>query len=215
MPFLVNLSGPDSELYEKSVYSFTNELIRTSKLGIEYLVIDLGSDMGLGKDNGINQILKSCQKAVDGFKSAYQKKLDVTVLLQNGWGTRNNLGIRLEKLREILDKLPTEGYGICLDTCHAFVSGYDLRTTDTCLKFIEEFDKTVGLDTIKFIHLNDSKMEIGSYFDSHEYIGLGVEGLKTIINHKSLRDLPMVMQIPYMSIEDQSEKLKDVRKLRS
>lgn len=58
-------------------------------------------------------------------------------------------------------------------------------------------------------------MEIGSYFDSHEYIGLGVEGLKTIINHKSLRDLPMVMQIPYMSIEDQSEKLKDVRKLRS
>lgn len=218
MPFLVNLSGPDSELYEKSVYSFTNELIRTSKLGIEYLVIDLGSDMGLGKDNGINQILKSCQKAVDDFKSAYQKKLDVTVLLQNGWGPRNNLGIRLEELREILDKLPTEGYGICLDTCHAFVSGYDLRTTDTCLKFIEEFDKTVGLDTIKFIHLNDSKMEIGSYFDSHEYIGLGkigVEGLKTIINHKSLRDLPMVMQIPYMSIEDQSEKLKDVRKLRS
>ena len=62
MPFLVNLSGPDSELYEKSVYSFTNELIRTSKLGIEYLVIDLGSDMGLGKDNGINQILKSCQR---------------------------------------------------------------------------------------------------------------------------------------------------------
>lgn len=218
MPHMPNLSGPDSETYEKSVNSFTNELARCSKLGIEYLVIDFGSDMGHGKENGIKQLIKSCEKGVDTFKSAYQKKLDVTVLLQNGWGPSNNLGIRLEELREILDKLPTKGYGICLNTCHAFVSGYDLRNTDACLKFIEKFDKIVGLDTLKFIHLNDSKMEIGSYFDSHEYIGLGkigVEGLKTIINHKSLRDLPMVMQIPYMSIEDQSDKLKDVRKLRN
>lgn len=218
MPYMPNLSGPDGELYEKSVNSFTNELIRTSKLGIKYLVIDLGSDRGHGKENGIKQLVKSCEMAADNFKSAYKKSFDVTVLLQNGWGSGNSMGTKIEDLREILDKLPSNVYGICIDTCHAFVSGYDLRTKNTCEKFIEEVDKLIGLDAIRLIHLNDSKMDIGTCFDSHEYIGLGkigVEGLKTIINHESLRDLPMVMQIPYMSIQDHSEKLKDVRKLRN
>jgi deoxyribonuclease-4 len=138
-------------------------------------------------------------------------------LLQNGWDSKNSLGTKLEGLREILEKLPSKAYCICIDTCHAFISGYDLRTRDTCNKFIEEFDKLIGLDTVKLIHLNDSKMEINSHLDSHEHIGLGkigVEGLKTIINHESLRDLPMVMQTPFMSIEDDTEKLKDVLKLR-
>lgn len=218
MPHITNLSGPDGELYEKSVDSFTNELIRTSKLGVKYLVIDLGSDMGHGKVNGIRQLIKSCEKGVDFFKSGYKNKLDVTILLQNGWGSRNSLGTKLEDIREILDKLPRKRYGICLDTCHAFISGYDLRTSETCNSFIDKLDRIVGIGTLKFIHLNDSKMEIGSQFDSHEYIGLGkigVEGLKTIINHKSLRDLPMVMQTPFFSIEDDTEKLKDVLKLRN
>jgi len=213
-----NLSSPDGELHEKSVSSFTNELIKTSKLGIEYLIIDLGSDMGHSKQNGIKQLIRSCETAVYTFKSAYKKKLDVTILLQNGWGFINSLGCTLEELREILDRLPSKGYGICLDTCHAFIAGYDLRTTKACLKFIENFDKTVGLYTLKLIHLNDSKSEIGSHVDGHEHIGLGkigVEGLKTIINHKSLRDLPMVMQTPFTSITDKTEELRKVIKMRT
>jgi deoxyribonuclease-4 len=218
MPYLPNLSGPDGELYEKSVNSFTNELIRTSKLGITYLVVDLGSDMGYGKDNGVNQLLKSFQRAVDYFKSTYQKKLDVTILLENGWASRNTLGTTLEDLRAILDKLPAKGYGICLDTCHAFISGYDLRTSENCNDFVNKLDNIVGLDTVKFIHLNDSKMDMDIGTDIHEHVGLGkigVEGLKTIVNMESLRDLPMVMQLTYMSIEDHSRKLKEVLKLRS
>jgi deoxyribonuclease-4 len=96
--------------------------------------------------------------------------------------------------------LPSKGYGICLNTCHELISGYDLRTSNRCNKFIEEFNKIVGLDTLKFIHLNDSKMEIGSHFDRHEFVGegkIGPEGLKIIINHKSTRDLPMVMQTTF------------------
>lgn len=112
MPHMPNLSGPDGELYEKSVNSFTNELIRCSKLGIEYLIIDLGSDTGHGKANGIKQLVKSCETGIDSFKSAYKKKFDVTILLQNGWGFINTLGCTLEGLKEILDRLPNKGYGV-------------------------------------------------------------------------------------------------------
>ena len=218
MPFIVNLSGPDGELHEKSINSFTNELIRTSQLGIRYLVVDIGSDMGHGKENGIKQLVKSCEKGIDSYRQAYRKNIDVTILLQNGWGSVNSLGSRLEDLREILDRLPHKWYGICLDTCHAFIAGYDLRTGDSCTKFIEELKKIVGLNAIKLVHLNDSKTDLGSHTDHHEHIGLGkigLEGLKTIINHKSLRDLPMVMQTPFTSIEDHGEKLKCVQKLRN
>jgi len=124
MPFLPNLSGPDGETYEKSIESFTNELIKCSILGIEYLITDLGSHLGKGKDNGIKQLVKSCESAVDKYKSIYDKKLNVTVLLENGWGSSNAMGSTLEELREILDKLPNKGYDVCLDTCHAFASFY-------------------------------------------------------------------------------------------
>lgn len=218
MPLMVNLSGPDGELHEKSIGSFTNELIRTSKLGIEYLVADIGSDMGHGKENGIKQFVNSCEKGIDNYKSAYKKKLDVTILLENGWASVNSLGSKLEDLREILDKLPDKKYGICLDTCHAFISGYDLRTSDSSAKFVEEINEIVGLDTIKLIHLNDSKHDLGSHSDYHERVGLGkigLEGLGTIINHSSLRDLPMIMQVPYYSEDDYSNDLKTVLKLRT
>jgi len=217
-----NLSGPNSEVYEKSVNSFTNELIKCSRLGIKYLIVNLASDRGHGKANGIKQLVKSCEKAVDNFKSSYSKNLNVTTLLQNSGGVGavqyNIIGRNLEELREILDKLPNKGYGICLDTCHAFASGYDLWTRDAYIKFIEKFDKKVGLENIKFIHLNDSMSEIGSNLDRHYHIGLGkirVEGLKTIINDNSLRDLPMVMEMPIDSIRDDSKNLEAVLKLRT
>jgi deoxyribonuclease IV len=127
------------------------------------------------------------------------------------------MGCTIEDLREILDRLPNKGYGTCLDTCHAFISGYDLRTKEACLNFIDKFDEIIGLKSLKFIHLNDSKMEIGSHDDRHEHIGLGkigVEGLKTIINHNSLRHLPMVMQTIPDSIRNHSEELEVVLKLR-
>lgn len=218
MPFIVNLSGPDGELHEKSINAFTNELIRTSQLGIGYLVADIGSDMGHGKENGIKQLVKSCEKGIDNYRQAYKKKIGVTILLQNGWGSVNSLGSRLEDLREILDRLPNKGFGICLDTCHAFIAGYDLRTRDSCTKFMEEFKKIVGLNAIKLVHLNDSKTDLGSHTDHHEHIGLGkigLEGLATIINHSTLRDLPMIMQVPIDSEEDYSKNLKTVLKLRT
>ena len=100
MPHIPNLSASDGEMYKKSVDSFTNELIRCSRLGIEYLIIDLGSDLGQGKDNGMKQLVKSCDLAVDNYKSTYNKKLNVTILLQNSAGQINTTGSSLEELRD-------------------------------------------------------------------------------------------------------------------
>lgn len=217
MPYLPNLSGPDGELFEKSLNSFTSELIRCSQLGIEYLVIHLGSHKEQGRDNGIKQLLKSCEKAVDNYKSTFKRKLDVTILLENSAGQKGSMGSKLEELGEILDKLSSKTYCICLDTCHAFASGYDLSTEEACARFISEFDKLVGLGVLKFIHLNDSKYEIGSHLDRHELVGhgrIGIAGFRTIINDKTIGNVPMVMEPQFVSIEEDAKNLAFVRKLR-
>ena len=217
MPYLPNLSGPDGETYRKSRKSFTDELIRCSQIGIEFLVIHLGSHMGRGKDNGIKQLLKSCEEAVDNYKSEFKRKLDVTILLENSAGQKGSIGSNLEELGEILDKLSSKTYCVCLDTCHAFASGYDLSTKESCKQFFMEFDETVGLEVLKFIHLNDSKYEIGSHLDRHELVGhgkIGIEGFKTIINHKIIGEVPMVMEPNVVSIEEDIKNLELVRKLR-
>jgi deoxyribonuclease-4 len=217
MPYLPNLSGPDGESYEKTQKSFTNELIRCSRIGIEFLVVHLGSHMGRGKNNGIKQLLKSCEEAVDNYKSAFKRKLDVTILLENSAGQKGSIGSKLEELGEILDKLSSKTYCVCLDTCHAFASGYDLSTEETCKQFFSEFDEIIGLEVLKFIHLNDSKYEIGSHLDRHELVGhgkIGIEGFKTIINHKIIRDIPMIMEPNFVSIEEDAKNLEFVRKLR-
>lgn len=217
MPYLPNLSRPDSEIYDKSKASFTNELIRCSRLGIEYLVIHLGSHQGQGKDNGTKQLLKSCDEAVDNYRSTFKRKLNVTILLENSAGQKDSIGSTLEDLRQILDKLSSKTYGLCLDTCHAFASGYDLKSPDACNKFMDKFDNIAGLGVLKLIHLNDSKGDIGSHLDRHEHIGLGkigIDGLSSILNMKPLRDLPIIMETPIDSIRDDSKNLEIVLNLR-
>ena len=217
MPYLPNLSGPDGELFDKSLDSFARELKRCSQLGIEYLVIHLGSHKDMGRDHGVQQLLKSCGKAVDNYKSSFKKNLDVTILLENSAGQKGSIGSKLEELGEILDKLSNKTYGICLDTCHAFASGYDLSTEEACKRFINDFDETVGLDSLKFIHLNDSKHEIGSRRDRHELFGngkIGAKGLSTIINDKKMGNVPMVMEPDKVSNEEDIKNLALIRKFR-
>ena len=151
------------------------------------------------------------------YKSEFKRKLDVTILLENSAGQKGSIGSKLEELGEILDKLSSMTYCVCLDTCHAFASGYDLSTEEACKQFFSEFDEKVGLEVLKFIHLNDSKYEIGSHLDRHELVGngkIGIEGFKTIINHKIIGDIPMVMEPNVVSIEEDIKNLELVRKLR-
>jgi deoxyribonuclease-4 len=207
MPYLPNLSGPDSEFYKKSVETLKGETQRCSALGIPYLVIHLGSHMGKGQTSGINQLVKA-------IEVARKSEGGPVVLLENNAGQKNSIGGNFEEMRMILDRLdgPKE-FGVCVDTCHLFASGYDLRTKTDTDKTLEKFDNIVGLKELKFIHLNDSKGPLGSNLDRHEHIGLGsigVEGLAAFLNHRAVRGLPVIMETPVDDRRGDEQNLKAV-----
>jgi len=199
MPYLPNLASPDGELYRKSVDTLAAEMHRCALLGISYLVIHLGSHLGKGTENGINQLVKACKYAIEDSLNR-QKKNVVRILLENMAGQKNSLGSKFEEIRLILDKLNDYGsFGVCLDTCHAFAAGYDMRKKKDVEKMLDHFHSSVGSKELKALHLNDSKGDLNSKVDRHEHIGLGKignTGFEALLSHKSLMSLPMIMETP-------------------
>jgi deoxyribonuclease-4 len=122
------------------------------------------------------------------------------VLLENNVGQKNSVGGTLEELRLILDRLDSpKQFGVCIDTCHLFASGYDLRTKQDVNIIVEKIKAIVGLNELRIIHLNDSKGGLGSNLDRHEHIGLGsigVEGITAFLNHQAIQALPIIMETP-------------------
>jgi deoxyribonuclease IV len=196
MPYLPNLSGPPGELYERSVKTLTEEIQRCDLLGIFYLVIHLGSHMGRGSNSGIDQLVSALTADTDRSKSSNE----VVVLLENNVGQKNSVGGTLEELRLILDRLDSsKQFGICIDTCHLFASGYDLRTKESVHIAFEKIKDIIGLKELKVVHLNDSKGGLGSNLDRHEHIGLGsigVDGITAFLNHPAIQALPIIMETP-------------------
>ncbi|HEV3433724.1 MAG TPA: deoxyribonuclease IV [Nitrososphaera sp.] len=196
MPYLPNLSGPPGELYQRSVKTLNEEIQRCELLGIPYLVIHLGSHMGRGSNSGIDQLINALSSA-DAQSSSGN---GVVVLLENNAGYKNNVGGTLEELRLILDRLNrSDRFGLCIDTCHLFASGYDLRTKESASIVIEKIENIVGMQALKVIHLNDSKGPLGSNLDRHEHIGLGsigMEGIAAFISHPTIKTLPIIMETP-------------------
>lgn len=216
MPYLPNLASPDGELYRKSVDTLAAEMHRCGLLGISYLVIHLGSHLGKGIENGINQLVKGCRYAIEDSVNG-QKKNVVRILLENMAGQKNSLGSKFEEIRLILDKLNDYGsFGVCLDTCHAFAAGYDLRKKEDVEKMLDHFYSSVGRKELKAIHLNDSKGDLNSKVDRHEHIGLGKignTGFEALLSHKSLMSLPMIMETPVDDTRRDIDNLKIVLQL--
>jgi deoxyribonuclease-4 len=216
MPYLPNLSAPESEMYQKSVSTLTDEIIRCNLLGIPYLVIHLGSHLGKGEDNGKSQLVKACTKSFIDYESRGLQKNKVKLLLENSAGQKNSIGSNIEQLGEILERLGTQSYGLCLDTCHLYASGYDLSNKSKSLELIDNIDSTLGLENLKLFHLNDSKGGLGSNLDRHHHIGLGKigpEGFKILINNKKLFDIPFIMETPIDSERGDAENMKYLKSL--
>jgi deoxyribonuclease IV len=210
MPYLPNLSGPPGELYERSVKTLKEEIQRCNLLGISYLVIHLGSHMGRGSNSGIDQLVNALTAA-----SAYSKsENEVVVLLENNVGQKNSIGGTLEELRLILDRLDSsKQFGVCIDTCHLYASGYDLRTKEDVNIMFDKIKAILGLREMKIVHLNDSKGGLGSNLDRHEHIGLGsigVEGITAFVNHVAVKALPIIMETPIDKTRGDEQNLKVV-----
>jgi|TARA_B100001750_G_scaffold199122_1_gene172583 deoxyribonuclease-4 len=210
MPYLPNLSSPEDDGYQKSIKSMIKEIERCDKLGVPYLVTHLGSHKGSGEENGIKRL-------TDALNKVAETKADVIILLENTAGQKNSVGSDFKQLAEIFSKCkPAKKFGICLDTCHAFVAGYDLRTKNSVKKTMKEFDDTVGIKHLKILHLNDSKGELNSNRDRHDHIGLGEignEGLGEMIKIMNKHKIPIVLETPIDDRRDDFGNLKQAKSL--
>ncbi len=206
MPYLPNLASPKDEGFQKSVKILGDEVKRCAQLGIPYLVTHLGSHLGTGDEAGIKRL-------VEGLTQAVHSKYDVMILLENTSGQKNSVGSEFKQLGEIFNKLkPAKKFGICFDTCHAFVSGYDLRTKEKVKETFEEFDKHVGIKNLKILHLNDARGEIGCNLDRHYHLGLGgigEEGISTVVKFANKKKIPIILETP---IADDRDDFENIRK---
>jgi deoxyribonuclease-4 len=205
MPYLPNLATPKDDAFEKSVNTLINEVERCAQLGIPYLVTHLGSHLGTGEEAGI-------KKLVDGLTKAGQTKNDVMILLENTAGQKNSVGSDFKQLGEIFKQLkPGKKFGVCIDTCHAFVAGYDLRTAEKVKETFKEFDTHVGIENLKILHLNDARGELGCNLDRHYHLGLGgigEEGMKSVVKFANKKKIPIILETPIDDDRDDFENVK-------
>jgi deoxyribonuclease-4 len=194
--YLINLASPREEVFRSSVAALAEELRRCRQLGIEALVLHPGFHQGLGEEAGARRV-------VEGAAAARQQAgvAGVRLLFETTSGAGSSLGGRFEQLRDLLAAAGAGGVlaGVCLDTCHVFAAGYDLRDPESCLRMWEQFDRIVGLQHLRALHLNDSKDGLGSRRDRHEHIGrgrLGLQAFACLLRDGRLKELPAVLETP-------------------
>jgi deoxyribonuclease-4 len=211
MPYLPNLASPKGEHYRKSVDTLKAELARSGQLGIPYLVTHLGHYHEEGKEGGYAGVIGAVTDAFSAVKN------DVMLLLETTAGEKNSVGGTFEDIRYILDGIgDSRRAGVCFDTCHTFVAGYELRTPEGIGATLDHFDEVIGLSQMKVIHLNDVKGEFGSHWDRHEHIGLGSigeEGFRNILHHSVFARLPLICETPVDDRRDDVGNIKVVREL--
>ena len=218
--YLLNLASPEKELRHRSILTLALELVRSARLGIEYLVLHPGSHREAGEKKGIHWIAQGIDRAL-----AKADMPEVKILLETMAGSGSQLGSRLEQLRDMIGlSSHSKRLGICLDTCHVFAAGFDITSVQGYQDFFDAFQKLIGLKHLKCLHANDSKTSLGSGVDRHEQIGLGRLGLGTfqrLLNDPRLDGIPFILETPKGEKEGKSwdaintQKLKKLRTLAS
>lgn len=195
--YLINLGSSKAEQAEKSVAAFADELKRCALLGIPFAVFHPGSHGGAGVEAGLVNVTTHLDRVIEQAGDACKS---VTILLETTAGQGTGLGYRFEELACILEKTQySNRLAVCVDTCHIFAAGYDIRTPETYAATFAEFDRIIGIDRIRFFHLNDSKKELGSRVDRHEHIGkgyIGLEGFRCLLNDPRFSRHAMTLETP-------------------
>ena len=192
--YLINLGHPEAEALEKSRAAFLNEMQRCELLGLDRLNFHPGSHLQkITEEESLDRIAESINIALD-------KTRGVTAVIENTAGQGSNLGFRFEHLRYLIDRVEDKSrVGVCIDTCHAFAAGYDLRTPEACDATFAELERVVGFNYLKGMHLNDAMKILGSRVDRHTPLGegmIGMECFRYIARDKRFDGIPLILETP-------------------
>lgn len=209
--YLINLGSFDAFKLQQSRANFVSEMQRAEALGIPYLVVHPGSHTGMGEEKGLGNIAESINHALDVCPNFKLK-----ILLEITAGQGDNLGYTFEQLAEIRSQVEAkEQVGVCLDTCHLYAAGYELRTKDAYEQTMSQLDDVIGVEHVHIIHTNDSKRELGSRVDRHAHIGegeMGLDAFSFFVNDARFKSIPMLIETPGGAIKD-TENLQKLRGL--
>ena len=192
--YLINLGHPEKEALEKSRAAFLDEMQRCELLGLDRLNFHPGSHLQkITEEESLDRIAESINIALD-------KTRGVTAVIENTAGQGSNLGFRFEHLRYLIDRVEDKSrVGVCIDTCHAFAAGYDLRTAEACDATFAELERVVGFGYLKGMHLNDAMKILGSRVDRHMPLGegmIGMECFRYIARAKRFDGIPLILETP-------------------
>ncbi len=192
--YLVNIATENSEIFKKSIDSLIHEAERCSILGIKYLVFHPGAHLGKGEEYGLKRIVEGIDKIIGKLPDNVYLTVETTA----GQGT--NLGYKFEHISKILSNVSDSSrLRVCIDTCHIFAAGYELRSKEGYEKTMELFDNLVGFKYLSVIHLNDSEKQFGSRIDRHAQIGkgyIGEKGFKNILKDGRFKNIPLILETP-------------------
>jgi deoxyribonuclease-4 len=190
--YLINLGHPEKEALQKSRNAFLDEMQRCRQLGLTLLNFHPGAHLGKCTEE------ESLAIVADSINWTLGQTEGVTAVIENTAGQGTNLGYSFEHLAAIIDQVDDKSrVGVCLDTCHTFTAGYDLRTAEACENTFAEFERIVGFNYLCGMHLNDSKPDLGSRVDRHDSLGkgkLGLEVFRYIMNDTRFDEIPMVLE---------------------
>jgi len=211
--YLVNVCSQNAEVREKSVVAFRGEIERALAFGAEYLVLHPGSWKGLTRDEGLALAAESIERAIDGL--AWQGT-GFHILIENTAGAEFSLGGSFEQVAELVSRLRTHApVGVCLDTCHTHVAGYDMVSAAGYEETMRQVGATVGFDAVRVWHCNDAKAECGSKLDRHEHIGQGTMGnepFRRLLNDARFAHCAFIAETP---VDEPGDEERNVRVLKS
>src|SRR5919205_2611446 len=207
--YLVNLASPDDELYRKSVDSLRNTIEVACGIEADAVVFHIGSHLGAGFDAGIERVCGAMRELLELCSDRVQ------FLMENSAGAGGTIGRSLDELVTLFERLDGHPHlGICLDSCHLFVSGVDVTSRDELDALVDDVDKRIGLDRLRALHVNDSAAPLGSNRDRHANIGEGLLGeeLGAFLAHPAFQHLPVYLEVP--GVNKRGPNADELRKLR-
>ena len=208
--YLVNLASPDDEIYEKSVSVMRSTVDASCAIGADGVVFHVGSHLGAGFEAGLARVVPALEQVLERCDDR------TWLLLENSAGTGGTIGRSVEELAELVERLGRHPrLGICLDSCHLWVSGYDVTDEAALDGLLDEVDASIGLERLRALHVNDSRDPLGANRDRHANIGEGLlgDGLAAFVGHPRLQELPAVLEVPGQGHGPDENEVRKLRRL--